>query len=85
VLKAGSLPAGIRQLQESTVGPSLGADSIRSGLLSACRPGCGPLHHARLLRRSGINATVALVLNAVILIGVLAYFKAVLTLPASPA
>jgi len=35
--------------------------------------------------RSGINATVALVLNAVILIGVLAYFKAVLTLPASPA
>ena len=82
VLKAGSLPAGIRQLQESTVGPSLGADSIRSGLLSGL-VGLGVVLCIMLAyyARSGINATVALVLNAVILIGVLAYFKAVLTLP----
>ena len=82
VLKAGSLPAGIRQLQESTVGPSLGADSIRSGLLSGL---VGLIVVICIMlayyARSGINATVALVLNAVILIGVLAYFKAVLTLP----
>ncbi len=82
VLKAGSLPAGIRQLQESTVGPSLGADSIRSGLLSGL-VGLVVVLCIMLAyyARSGINATVALVLNAVILIGVLAYFKAVLTLP----
>ena len=82
VLKAGSLPAGIRQLQESTVGPSLGADSIRSGLLSGL---VGLIVVICIMlayyARSGSNATVALVLNAVILIGVLAYFKAVLTLP----
>ena len=82
MLKAGSLPAGIRQLQESTVGPSLGADSIRSGLLSGL-VGLVVVLCIMLAyyARSGINATVALVLNAVILIGVLAYFKAVLTLP----
>ncbi|MGD0578478.1 MAG: protein translocase subunit SecD [Bryobacteraceae bacterium] len=82
VLKAGSLPAGIRQLQESTVGPSLGADSIRSGLLSGL-VGLVVVLCIMLAyyARSGINATVALVLNAVILIGVLASFKAVLTLP----
>ena len=82
VLKAGSLPAGIRQLQESTVGPSLGADSIRSGVLSGL-VGLVVVICLMLIyyARSGINATVALVLNAVILIGVLASFKAVLTLP----
>ena len=82
VLKAGSLPAGIRQLQESTVGPSLGADSIRSGVLSGV-VGLAVVICLMLIyyARSGINATVALILNAVILIGVLASFKAVLTLP----
>ena len=82
VLKAGSLPAGIRQLQESTVGPSLGADSIRSGVMSGL-VGLIVVIFLMLLyyARSGINATVALVMNAIILLGVLASFKAVLTLP----
>jgi preprotein translocase subunit SecD len=82
VLKAGSLPAGIRQLQESTVGPSLGADSIRSGVLSGL-VGLIVVIFIMLVyyARSGINATVALVMNAIILLGVLASFKAVLTLP----
>ena len=82
VLKAGSLPAGIRQLQEHTVGPSLGADSIRSGVMSGL-VGLVVVIFLMLLyyARAGINATVALVLNAVILLGVLASFKAVLTLP----
>ncbi len=82
VLKAGSLPAGIRQLQETTVGPSLGADSIRSGVMSGL-VGLIVVIFLMLLyyARSGINATVALVMNAIILLGVLASFKAVLTLP----
>ena len=82
VLRAGSLPAGIIYLQEQTVGPSLGADSIHQGLLA----GLVGLIVVILIMlayysMSGVNATVALLLNAIILIGVLAYLKAVLTLP----
>lgn len=82
VLRAGSLPAGVQYLQEQTVGPSLGADSIRQGLTAAAA-GIGLVIICMLLyyRASGINATVALILNAVILVGVLAYLDAVLTLP----
>jgi len=82
VLRAGSLPARIEYLHEQTVGPSLGADSIRQGLMS----GLVGLVLCILImlvyyHMSGVNATIALVLNAIILIGALAYLKAVLTLP----
>ena len=82
MLRSGSLPAGVKYLQESTVGPSLGADSIRSGLLSGL-VGLVVVIFIMLIyyARSRINATVALLLNAIILIGVLAYVGAVLTLP----
>jgi preprotein translocase subunit SecD len=82
MLRSGSLPAGVKYLQESTVGPSLGADSIRSGLTSGL-VGLIAVIIIMLIyySRSGINATVALLLNAVILLAVLSYFKAVLTLP----
>ena len=82
VLRAGSLPAGIIYLQEQTVGPSLGADSIHQGLMAGL---VGLVIVIVIMlsyyAMSGINATVALILNAIILIGVLAYLKAVLTLP----
>lgn len=82
VLRAGSLPASIVYLEERTVGPSLGADSIQQGL----RSGLVGLIAVTLVmlfyyRKSGINATVALILNAVILLAALCYFEAVLTLP----
>lgn len=82
VLRAGSLPASLVYLQESTVGPSLGADSIRQGFIAGL-VGIAAVVAAMLLyyRRSGINATLALILNALILIAALAYFGAVLTLP----
>jgi preprotein translocase subunit SecD len=82
VLRSGSLPAKIVTMQEQTVGPSLGADSIREGLMSGL-VGLVVVIFLMLVyyARSGINATVALLLNAILLIGVLAYFKAVLTLP----
>ncbi len=81
-LKAGSLPASIRYLQENTVGPSLGADSIREGFIAGVA-GVLAVVVAMLIyyKKSGINATLALVLNAVILIACLSYFDAVLTLP----
>jgi preprotein translocase subunit SecD len=81
-LNAGSLPAGVKFEQESTVGPSLGADSIRQGFIAGIA-GVFAVIVVMLVyyRLSGINATLALILNAVILIACLAYFDAVLTLP----
>ena len=82
VLRAGSLPAGIVYLQETTVGPSLGADSIREGLIAGI-VGLIAVVTVMLVyyRSAGVNATLALILNAVVLVGALSYFEAVLTLP----
>jgi preprotein translocase subunit SecD len=82
VLRAGALPASIKYLEERTVGPSLGADSIRHGvqasILSLLVVMIFMLFYYRM---SGGNAVLALVLNLVILLAVLAAFGAVLTLP----
>lgn len=81
-LRAGSLPAGIVYQEERTVGPSLGADSIREGFRAGIA-GVLAVVICMLVyyRRAGINATLALVLNAIILIAALSYFGATLTLP----
>ncbi len=81
-LRAGSLPAALTIEEERTVGPSLGADSIHEGF-AAGLAGLVAVVFFMLFyyKRSGINATLALVLNAVILIAALAYFDATLTLP----
>lgn len=81
-LRAGSLPAGVVYQEERTVGPSLGADSIREGLRAGIAGviavvACMLIYY----RRAGINATLALILNAVILVAALSYFGATLTLP----
>ena len=81
-LRAGSLPAALTIEEERTVGPSLGADSIRDGFAAGIAGVVAVvLFMLAYYRRSGINATLALVLNAVILIAALAYFDATLTLP----
>ena len=82
VLRAGALPASIKYLEERTVGPSLGADSIRQGV----RASIGSMIVVMIFlvfyyRLSGVNAVVALVLNLVILVAFMAYAGAVLTLP----
>jgi preprotein translocase subunit SecD len=82
ILKSGSLPAPLTYLQEQTVGPSLGADSIRSGVISAV---VGLLLVVSFMliyyKFSGVNAVIALVFNLVILLGLMAYIGAVMTLP----
>jgi SecD/SecF fusion protein len=82
VLKAGALPAPVRLLEERTVGPSLGRDSISKGTNSAL---IGLLLVAVFMiiyyRFSGLVADVALVLNIIILLGIMSYFHATLTLP----
>jgi preprotein translocase subunit SecD len=81
-LRSGALPAKIVYLQESTVGPSLGADSIRSGILASI-VGLALVIFCMLFyyKFSGVNAVVALFLNLVILLAGLALFNATLTLP----
>jgi preprotein translocase subunit SecD len=81
-LRSGALPAGIKYLQEVTVGPSLGADSIRAGVRAAVI-GMAVVMIFMLVyyRAAGINADLALFLNLVILVGFLGFSGATLTLP----
>jgi preprotein translocase subunit SecD len=82
LLRTGALPASIHYLQESTIGPSLGADSIRHGVLASI-VGMLVVMVFMLVYYSGagINADLALILNLVILLGFMGFTHAVLTLP----
>jgi preprotein translocase subunit SecD len=82
VLRSGSLPASLTTLEERTVGPSLGVDSIRQGVFASLI-GFALMVIAILVyyRGAGLNAILALLLNLIILLGMMAYFKATLTLP----
>jgi preprotein translocase subunit SecD len=82
VLRSGSLPASLTTLEERTVGPSLGRDSIRQGFMASAI-GFALLVLAILAyyRGAGVNAVLALLLNLIILLGMMAYFGAALTLP----
>jgi preprotein translocase subunit SecD len=82
ILKAGALPAPVRILEERTVGPSLGSDYIRAGLLSMLW-GFAAVAIFMLFyyNKAGLAADFALVLNILIVISVLAGFKASLSLP----
>ena len=82
ILRSGALPAGIKYLEERTVGPSLGTDSIRSGVNAAIIGMLVVLIFMLVYyRAAGINADIALLLNLVILLGFMGYVGAVLTLP----
>jgi preprotein translocase subunit SecD len=82
VLRSGALPASLTTLEERTVGPSLGRDSIKDGIRGSV-VGFILLVVAILLyyKGAGVNAVLALLLNLIILLGMMAYFKATLTLP----
>ena len=82
VLRSGALPASIRYLEERSVGPSLGRESINRGVLSAA-VGFAIVVAFMLVyyRGAGINAVVALTLNLVIVLGVMNALGATLTLP----
>jgi preprotein translocase subunit SecD len=81
-LRSGALPAGIKYLEERTVGPSLGTDSIRAGVRAAIIGMLVVLIFMLIYyRAAGINADLALILNLIILLGFMGYVGAVLTLP----
>ena len=82
ILRSGALPAGIRYLEERTVGPSLGVDSIRHGVLAAIIGMLAVMVFMLVYYRgAGINADLALFLNLVILMGFLGFSGATITLP----
>lgn len=82
MLRTGALPASLQYLEDRTVGASLGADSIKSGITAAI---VGVLLVMTFMlvyyRGSGINADLALFLNLVILLGFMGFSGATLTLP----
>ena len=81
-LRSGALPVDVDIIEERTVGPSLGLDSIRAGLMAAGIGFAGVLIFMLVYYRlAGVNALVALALNIVLLLGAMAYAGATLTLP----
>jgi preprotein translocase subunit SecD len=82
VLRAGALPAPVKIIEERTVGPSLGQDSIRMGIISVLiSAGVVFLFMIYYYRVAGVIADVALILNLILVFGILALFRATLTLP----
>jgi preprotein translocase subunit SecD len=82
VLRSGALPASLSYLEERTVGPTLGADSVRAGVTASI----GGLVLVTLFmlayyKLGGINAFVSIGLNLIILLGFMAYLGAAMTLP----
>jgi preprotein translocase subunit SecD len=82
VLRAGSLPAPVNILEDRTVGPSLGLDSINRGMLSVAVGGILVILAMVLYYKlAGVVANVALILNVVFIMAILSMFQATLTLP----
>ncbi|HET6933829.1 MAG TPA: protein translocase subunit SecD [Candidatus Angelobacter sp.] len=82
LLRSGALPASLHYLTERTVGPSLGADSVRSGVRAAVAGMVAVLIFMLVYYRgAGINADVALIFNLIILLGFMGFTSSVLTLP----
>jgi preprotein translocase subunit SecD len=82
VLRAGALPAPIKILEKRTVGPSLGQDSIRKGIVAALVGGIAiVVFMAFYYRFAGLIADLALIMNILLILAALAAFQATLTLP----
>ena len=82
VLRSGALPASLTYLEERTIGPTLGADSVRAGVIASVS-GLVVVAIFMLVyyKLAGVNAIVAVALNLLILMGFMSYLGAVLTLP----
>jgi preprotein translocase subunit SecD len=81
-LRSGALPTNLTYLEERTVGPSLGADSIRAGVIaSLVGLGLVALFMLTYYKLAGINAIVSVTMNLIILLGFMAQIGAVMTLP----
>jgi preprotein translocase subunit SecD len=81
-LKSGALPASMDYLEERTVGPSLGAESIRAGFIASLAGlGFVVLFMLFYYKLTGLNAVISIVTNLIILLGLMAFLGSVMTLP----
>ena len=81
-LRSGALPASLAYLEERAVGPSLGADSIRAGVMASITGlTLVTLFMLVYYKLSGINAIVAMSINLLVLLALMVYFQATMTLP----
>ncbi|MBK5264919.1 MAG: protein translocase subunit SecD [Alphaproteobacteria bacterium] len=81
-LRSGKLPVGLTVVEERTVGPDLGADSIRKGVLACMIATIAVLIFMIVTYgRFGVYANIALIINILLIIGIMAIFNATLTLP----
>jgi preprotein translocase subunit SecD len=81
-LRSGALPAALTYLEQRQVGPTLGADSIRSGVIASLMGlALVALFMLAYYRLAGINAILSVVMNLVVLLGFMAYLQATMTLP----
>jgi preprotein translocase subunit SecD len=81
-LRSGALPASLTYLEERTVGPTLGADSIRAGVMASLTGlALVTLFMLAYYKLSGINAIVAMAVNLLVLLALMVYFGAAMTLP----
>ncbi len=82
VLKAGALPAPVRVIEKKTIGPTLGEDSIKSGLSASLYALIGILVFMLIYYKwAGFIADVALILNLILMMAIMSYFSATLTVP----
>jgi preprotein translocase subunit SecD len=81
-LRSGAIPTAVSIIDEKTIGPSLGRDSIRAGVFASLIGFVGvALFMLVYYRLSGVNAVIALLMNVVLVLGAMAYFGSTLTLP----
>lgn len=81
-LRSGKLPVALKVIEERTVGPDLGADSIRAGAIASIAAVLAVVVFMLITYgRFGVYANVALILNALMIVGVMAIFDGTLTLP----
>jgi preprotein translocase subunit SecD len=82
VLRSGALPASLTYLEERTVGPSLGAESIRAGVTAALGGlALVVLFMLAYYKLSGVNAIAAMIINLIVLLAMMSYLDATMTLP----
>lgn len=81
-LRSGKLPVALKVIEERTVGPQLGADSIRAGVMAATIAVVAVVIFMFLsYGRFGIYANLAVIINVFVIVGVMALFNSTLTLP----
>jgi preprotein translocase subunit SecD len=81
-LRSGRLPVELHVIEERTVGPDLGRDSIRLGIFASIAATLAVIFFMLITYgRFGVYTTIALILNAFMIIGIMAFFNATLTLP----